>query len=138
MHLFSSGRREHVNFARTRADVVLSGVSRPAFGVEAAEAAFKGRPVVARRGGAADAVAACLTDGIEDTAERVLDQLADPRRAAALVREGRARAPLLPRLVRDWRRLLDALASTPRGRGGAAEVRGPALIARSPEAGGQS
>jgi hypothetical protein len=121
VRLINSGRPEHVNAVRSCADVVISGVSLPAFGLEAAEAKYKRKPVIARRGGSADAViehgvTGFLTETPADTAHRALTLLRDPRLAARLGAAGDARlrkTSLLPRLTRDWLRLLDQLAGAP-------------------------
>ena len=139
VHLLSSGRPEHVNAVRTCAGVVLAGVTRPAFGPGAAEAAYRGKPVIARRGGSADNVVeygltGYLTDSPGDSVAWAIDLLAHPRRAAKLGRAGRRRVErdlLLHRLVRDWLRLIDELAS-PRGRRRAASwLPSPGPLVRS-------
>jgi trehalose synthase len=101
--------------------VVLQKSVREGFGLSAAEALWKGRPLIVGdcaglRAQVEHDVTGCLVESVEECAAAIVDLLRDRHRARRLARAGRESARerfLLPRLLRDHLRLYTALLQPP-------------------------
>lgn len=109
-----------VNALQRISRLELQSSLREGFGLAASEALWKGTPVIARRapGPAAqieDGRHGYLTDGTEQTAERIVEIVRDPALGIELGEAGRARVRerfLITRLLEDELRLLASVASS--------------------------
>lgn len=106
-----------INAFQSHADVVLQKSTREGFGLTVTEALWKARPTV---GGAVGGIVLQIEDGVTghlvsstaECAERCLQILADPQRAIEMAQLGKEhvrRSFLVPRLLRDYLRLLGDL-----------------------------
>ncbi len=106
-----------VNAFQSHCDVVIQKSKREGFGLTVTEAIWKARPFV---GGAVGGIPLQVSDGesgflvsnVEQTAERSLEILTDPRlgkRLGLAGKESARRRFLTPRLLRDWLELLERL-----------------------------
>jgi trehalose synthase len=106
-----------VNAFQSHCDVVIQKSTREGFGLTVTEAIWKGRPFV---GGAVGGIPLQVTDGetgflvstVEECAQRALEILLDPGLGKRLGRAGKETARrrfLMPRLLRDWLALFEAL-----------------------------
>jgi trehalose synthase len=107
-----------VNAFQALSNVVIQKSIREGFGLVVSEALWKGTPVVAGRAGGIplqmpEGTGGVLVDNVEECAEAVLHLLQHPREAHCLGARGREhvrRNFLMPRLLLDELRLMDALA----------------------------
>jgi trehalose synthase len=107
-----------VNAFQALSNVVIQKSIREGFGLVVSEALWKGTPVVAGRAGGIplqmpEGTGGFLVDTVEECAEAVLHLLRYPREARSLGEQGREhvrRHFLMPRLLLEHLRLLDALA----------------------------
>ena len=106
-----------VNAFQSLADVVIQKSTKEGFGLTVSEALWKGRPFIGGDVGGIplqveDGVTGFLVSNVEDCAERALRVLADPGLGQRLGRAGKEhvrRHFLMPRLLRDWLRMITAL-----------------------------
>ncbi|MDA8217765.1 MAG: glycosyltransferase [Dehalococcoidales bacterium] len=106
-----------VNAFQRFSSVVIQKSIREGFGLVVAESLWKSTPVVARRVGGipqqmADGEGGFLVDTVEETADRVLQLLEDPRAAAEIGARGQRRIAenfLITRLIKDELQLLASL-----------------------------
>jgi trehalose synthase len=106
-----------INAFQRAADVVVQKSLREGFGLTVSEALWKGRPVVGGRCGGItlqieDGVDGYLVDSVERCAERMLELLADPKRADKMGAAGREHVRhsfLSTRELEDWLRLFASL-----------------------------
>jgi trehalose synthase len=106
-----------VNAFQSQSDVVLQKSLREGFGLTVTEALWKGRPTIAGNVGGIplqvkDGETGFLVDSVEEAAQRCSEILADPELGRRLGRAGKEhtrRNFLMPRLLRDWLRLLEEL-----------------------------
>ncbi len=106
-----------VNAFQSHCDVVIQKSKREGFGLTVTEAIWKARPFV---GGAVGGIPLQVQDGesgflvsnVEQTAQRSLEILSDPRlgkRLGLAGKESARRRFLTPRLLRDWLELFEGL-----------------------------
>jgi trehalose synthase len=106
-----------VNAFQSHCDVVLQKSTREGFGLTVTEAIWKARPFI---GGDVGGIPLQVTDGesgflvssVEECAQRVLEVLRDPGLGKQLGRAGKEAVRkrfLMPRLLRDWLRLIGQL-----------------------------
>jgi trehalose synthase len=106
-----------VNAFQSHCDVVLQKSTREGFGLTVTEAIWKARPFI---GGAVGGIPLQVTDGetgflvssVEECAGRALEILRDPALGKRLGRAGKEavrRRFLMPRLLRDWLALFEAI-----------------------------
>ncbi|QRK12283.1 glycosyltransferase [Archangium violaceum] len=108
-----------VNAFQSLSNVVIQKSLREGFGLVVSEALWKGTPVVAGRVGGIPmqmppGTGGLLVDSIEECADALLHLLRHPQVAHALGQSGRERVRqqfLMPRLLLDELRLLDALST---------------------------
>ncbi|MBE0447886.1 MAG: glycosyltransferase, partial [Actinobacteria bacterium] len=105
-----------VNAFQRLADVVIQKSIREGFGLVVSETLWKGTPVVARRAGGIPSQMAggggSLVESVEETAEKVLELLANPELAAEEGRRGKAYVHknfLITRLIHDELKLLASM-----------------------------
>jgi trehalose synthase len=106
-----------INAFQRAADVVVQKSLREGFGLTVSEALWKGRPVVGGRCGGItlqieDGVDGYLVDSVEQCAERMLELIADPKRADKMGATGREHVRhsfLSTRELEDWLRLFASL-----------------------------
>jgi trehalose synthase len=106
-----------INAFQRAADVVVQKSLREGFGLTVSEALWKGRPVVGGRCGGItlqieDGVDGYLVDSVEQCAERMLELIADPKRADKLGATGQEHVRhsfLSTRELEDWLRLFASL-----------------------------
>ena len=106
-----------VNAFQSHADVLIQKSTREGFGLTVSEAIWKARPFIGGNVGGIplqveDGVSGFLVDSVEQCAERALEVLADPGLGRRLGRAGKEhvrRHFLMPRLLRDWLRMITAL-----------------------------
>ncbi|MCE9673025.1 glycosyltransferase [Myxococcus stipitatus] len=109
-----------VNALQALSDVVVQKSLREGFGLVVSEALWKGTPVVGGRAGGIplqlpDGIGGVLVDTVEECAEALLRLLRMPEEARLLGERGRENVRqqfLMPRLLLDHLRLLDALATS--------------------------
>ena len=103
-----------VNAFQSHADVVIQKSTREGFGLTVSEAIWKGRPFIGGNAGGIplqvqDGVSGFLVSSVEECAERALQILRDPELGRRLGRAGKEHVRkhfLMPRLLRDWLRIL--------------------------------
>jgi trehalose synthase len=106
-----------VNAFQSHCDVVIQKSTREGFGLTVTEAIWKGRPFI---GGDVGGIPLQVTDGqsgflvtsVEECAQRALEVLRDPSLGKQLGRAGKEAVRkqfLMPRLLRDWLRLIGQL-----------------------------
>jgi trehalose synthase len=106
-----------INAFQRAADVVVQKSLREGFGLTVSEALWKGRPVVGGRCGGItlqieDGVNGFLVDSVDQCAERMLELIADPKRADKMGQAGREHVRhsfLSTRELEDWLRLFASL-----------------------------
>jgi trehalose synthase len=106
-----------VNAFQSHADVLIQKSTREGFGLTVSEAIWKARPFIGGNVGGIplqveDGVTGFLVDSVEACAQRSLEVLADPALGRRLGRAGKEhvrRHFLMPRLLRDWLRMITAL-----------------------------
>jgi trehalose synthase len=106
-----------VNAFQSHADVLIQKSTREGFGLTVSEAIWKARPFIGGNVGGIplqveDGVTGFLVDTVEGCAARSLEVLADPALGRRLGRAGKEhvrRHFLMPRLLRDWLRMITAL-----------------------------
>jgi trehalose synthase len=122
IHLFTDSEvvgDVEVNAFQVASDVIIQKSLREGFGLTVTEAMWKGKPVV---GGNVGGISEQIRDGEngflvnspEECAKRVVELLRDPKLAERIGLAGRESARknyLIPRLVRDYLRLLGELNS---------------------------
>jgi trehalose synthase len=107
-----------VNAFQSLSNVVIQKSIREGFGLVVSEALWKGTPVVAGRAGGIplqmpEGTGGILVDSVEECAEAILHLLRHPQEAHSLGERGREHVRhhfLIPRLLLDELRLMDALA----------------------------
>jgi trehalose synthase len=111
---FQEVGNNEINCFQRAAQVVIQKSIREGFGLTVAEAAWKGKPMVAGRTGGItiqveDGKTGFLVGSVAECADRVIDLLSDPQRAAQMGEAGREliRAQFLtPRELADWLELI--------------------------------
>jgi trehalose synthase len=106
-----------VNAFQSHADVVIQKSTREGFGLTVTEAIWKARPFIGGDVGGiplqvTDGETGFLVSGVEQCAQRSLEILGDPELGRRLGRAGKEsvrRRFLMPRLLRDWLELFEAL-----------------------------
>jgi trehalose synthase len=106
-----------VNAFQSHADVLIQKSTREGFGLTVSEAIWKARPFIGGDVGGIplqveDGVSGFLVSSVEECAQRALDVLGDPALGRRLGRAGKEhvrRHFLMPRLLRDWLRMMTAL-----------------------------
>src|SRR4051794_35392801 len=106
-----------VNAFQSHSDVLVQKSTREGFGLTVSEAIWKARPFIGGNVGGIplqieDGVTGFLVSSVEDCAQRALEVLADPALGRRLGRAGKEhvrRHFLMPRLLRDWLRMITAL-----------------------------
>lgn len=106
-----------VNAFQSHADVVIQKSTREGFGLTVSEAIWKARPFIGGNVGGIplqveDGVTGFLVDSVEACAERALQILRDPalgRRLGLAGKEHVRRNFLMPRLLRDWLKIITEL-----------------------------
>ncbi len=106
-----------VNAFQSLSNVVIQKSTREGFGLVVSEALWKGTPVVAGRAGGIplqmpEGIGGVLVDSVEECAEAVLHLLQHPQEAKFLGEQGREhvrRHFLMPRVLRDYLRLMDQM-----------------------------
>lgn len=106
-----------VNAFQSHADVVIQKSTREGFGLTVSEAIWKGRPFIGGRVGGIplqveDGVSGFLVTSVEECADRALRILRDPALGYRLGRAGKEHVRkhfLMPRLLRDWLRIVGGL-----------------------------
>ena len=106
-----------VNAFQSHCDVVIQKSTREGFGLTVTEAIWKARPFIGGRVGGiplqvTDGESGFLVSSVEECAERALQVLGDPGLGKQLGRAGKEAARqrfLMPRLLRDWLKLLTQL-----------------------------
>jgi trehalose synthase len=106
-----------VNAFQSHADVLIQKSTREGFGLTVSEAIWKARPFIGGNVGGIplqveDGVSGFLVDSVEACAQRAIEVLADPALGRRLGRAGKEhvrRHFLMPRLLRDWLRMITAL-----------------------------
>jgi trehalose synthase len=106
-----------VNAFQSHADVLIQKSTREGFGLTVSEAIWKARPFIGGNVGGIplqveDGVSGFLVDTVEECADRALRVLQDPGLGQRLGRAGKEhvrRHFLMPRLLRDWLRMITAL-----------------------------
>ncbi len=112
-----------VNAFQSHSDVLVQKSIREGFGLTVSEAIWKARPFI---GGAVggiplqveDGRSGFLVDSVEQCAQRAIEILRDPTLGKALGRAGKEHVRthfLMPRLLRDWLRIMTNLPGTQRG-----------------------
>jgi trehalose synthase len=107
-----------VNAFQALSNVIIQKSIREGFGLVVSEALWKGTPVVAGRAGGIplqmpEGTGGILVDSVDECAEAILHLLRHPQEAHCLGAQGREhvrRHFLMPRLLLDHLRLMDALA----------------------------
>ncbi len=108
-----------VNAFQSHCDVVIQKSTREGFGLTVTEAIWKARPFIGGRVGGiplqvTDGESGYLVSSVEECAQRALQVLRDPSLGKQLGRAGKEAARqrfLMPRLLRDWLKLLTQLES---------------------------
>jgi trehalose synthase len=108
-----------VNAFQSHCDAVIQKSTREGFGLTVTEAIWKARPFIGGRVGGiplqvTDGESGFLVSSVEECAERALQVLRDPALGKQLGRAGKETARqrfLMPRLLRDWLKLLTQLES---------------------------
>ncbi|MFL5819988.1 MAG: glycosyltransferase [Solirubrobacteraceae bacterium] len=103
-----------VNAFQSHADVLIQKSTREGFGLTVSEAIWKAKPFIGGRVGGIplqvrDGETGYLVDTVEECAERIKDVLRDPALAKDVGRRGKEYVRshfLMPRLLRDWLRVL--------------------------------
>ncbi|MBN1207529.1 MAG: glycosyltransferase [Myxococcaceae bacterium] len=106
-----------VNAFQSLSNVIIQKSIREGFGLVVSEALWKGTPVVAGRAGGIpiqmpEGTGGILVDSVEECAEAVLHLLRHPKEAHSLGEQGREhvrRHFLMPRVLRDYLRLMDKM-----------------------------
>ena len=106
-----------VNAFQVQAAVCIQKSIREGFGLTVSEALWKSRPTIGGRVGGivaqiTDGETGYLVDSAEECAQRTLDILADPGATRDMTRRAKEhvrRRFLMPRLLRDWLRIITEL-----------------------------
>ena len=106
-----------VNAFQSHCDAVIQKSTREGFGLTVTEAIWKARPFIGGRVGGiplqvTDGESGFLVSSVEECAQRALQVLRDPALGKQLGRAGKEAARqrfLMPRLLRDWLKLLTQL-----------------------------
>ena len=114
---FNSVGAIEVNAFQSQADVLIQKSTREGFGLTVSEALWKGRPFIGGDVGGIplqveDGVSGFLVSDVEECARHACEILRDPELGKSLGRRGKEHVRanfLMPRLLRDWLRMLTDL-----------------------------